>query len=237
MSFKRFLPLLLVIALITNVAHARGPAPDAVGPQLSWKLGNLRGLKLRRGTAVDFLLQYAVLVPAGTAASYSVNIDICKWVPVAGNVPDTIESCDSTEEILVSSLTEAEPGSLYEGGLRYGYDPSNLQYRRVNRFSFTLNLRQIDSADPDRIIAKQEFNDLIFAGVKMSSNAVSTLSGQTSLEFDPVSERMAGSSRHSSGDFSNVCRRQQVAFPKVVHGRLASFPARRLLEAGNYKFG
>jgi hypothetical protein len=164
MSLKRFLPVLVSVVLAGTIAFAEGPPAAVDVPQISWELGNLRGLQLRRGVGIDFLLRYSVSVPEGTAASYGVEIEICSWVPVKRNVPDTINSCESAGGAPVSSLTEVVPGKVYEGAIRYGYDPTAIEYGKVNRFSYTLTLRQLDGTDPQQVIAKQEFNDVIFAG-------------------------------------------------------------------------
>ena len=170
MSSKPLLLLLLSLALATNVAAAQAPDTEVPIPQIYWKLGNVSGLKLKRGQVVDGFLQYYVVVPTGTAASYSVNVDFCEWAPVPANIPDRTQSCSSADEIPVRDLREVEPGRLYEGQFYYSLEPGDVEFKRVNRLSFTLNLRKLDGADPQQVIARQELNLIVFAGVKGSSN-------------------------------------------------------------------
>ncbi len=163
MSFRVVSTIVLAVILsCSSVAVAQSPA----APQVSWELGNLRGLSLTKGDAVDFLLKYTVVVPEGTAANHTVNIDVCQWVPVKNNIPTETAGCSPSGDILVSDLTEVEPGRVYEGFIRYGYDPSQLEFGKVNRYTYTISLRRTDSQDPEQVIAKQELNDVIFAKKK-----------------------------------------------------------------------
>jgi hypothetical protein len=161
MSAKALVLAILSVLFASNAALAQAPALP--GPAVSWENGNVRGIQLQRGRGVDYLFSYTVVVPEGTAASYSVSIDICKWKPVKNNVPSEIDSCTSSGEADVTSLTEVEPGHVYAGAIRFGYDPSSVEFGRVNRFSYTLTLRRIDGDNPGQVVASAEFNDVIFA--------------------------------------------------------------------------
>jgi hypothetical protein len=166
MSVKAILFAILSLALATNVGAAQGPIGEVPIPQIYWELGNVSGLKLKRGQIVDGFLKYYVVVPTGTAGSYSVNVDLCDWTPVGANIPNEARSCSSAEELRLSDLREVEPGRLYEGQFFYSLEPGDLEFKRVNRLSFTLNLRKVDGDDPGLVIAKQELNLIVFAGVK-----------------------------------------------------------------------
>jgi len=165
---RRIVSTIACMILAAGLAAAQGPAPAA--PQLAWELGTVRGIKLRKGTSVDVLLRYTVRVPEGTAANYSLAIDVCRWVPVPGNIPDTPDGCTASTEVPLTELAEVEPG-VFEGAVRYGYEPTNITNKRVNRYSFALNLRQVNAPDPTQVIARQEFNHIIFAGGKAAGLA------------------------------------------------------------------
>jgi hypothetical protein len=166
MSLKRMLLSILSLALVANVGAAQKPAPLLPFPQIYWEIGNVSGLNMKRGQIVDGFLRYYVLVPEGTEGSYSVSVDFCEYIPVKGNVPRETRACSPADPIPVSELTEIEPGKLYEGQFFYSLEPSDLEFKKVNRLSFTLNLRQTDGADPELVLAKQELSIIVFAGYK-----------------------------------------------------------------------
>ena len=182
MSFKRVILAILSLALVANVGAAQSPAPDVPFPQINWQIGNVSGLNMKRGQIVDGFLRYQVLVPEGTAGSYSVSVDFCDYAPIKGNVPRETRSCSSAEPILVSDLTEIEPGKLYEGQFYYSLEPSDLEFKKVNRLSFTLNLRQVDGADPELVLARQELSIVVFAGYKGVAEREESASARTLQE-------------------------------------------------------
>lgn len=158
---RKALAVAILAAVLSFGDAAVAQSPTV--PQVAWELGNLRGLQVHKTDAIDFLLKYTVTVPEGTADLYTVSVDVCRWVPVKNNVPSEQDDCSAGGEAPVSTLTEVEPGRVYEGAIRFGYDPSQLEFGKVNRYSYTLSLRRVDAADPTQVIAKQEFNDVIFA--------------------------------------------------------------------------
>jgi hypothetical protein len=162
MSLKALVLAVLAVAFVPYAAPAQTPSTPP-GPAVSWENGAVRGIQIQRGRGLDYLFKYTVVVPEGTAASYAVSVDVCKWVPVKNNVPSEIDSCVSGGESPVTSLTEVTPGRVFEGGIRFGYDPSSITFGKVNRFSYTLTLREVDGDEPGRVVATAEFNDVIFA--------------------------------------------------------------------------
>ena len=169
MSLKRLAIAALSLVLSVSVLPARAaqePSADVPFPQIYWQLGNVSGLNMKRGQVVDGFLRYYVRVPEGTAASYAVNVDFCEWAPIQGNIPREGKECFSADPLLVSDLTEIEPGRLYEGQFYYSLEQGDLTFKRVNRLSFALNLRQIDHGDPSQVLATQELNLIVFAGLK-----------------------------------------------------------------------
>ncbi len=166
MSLKSLVLAIVMIALVTGIGSAQTPSPKVPFPQIYWQIGNVSGLNLKRGQVVDGFLRYYVLVPEGTASSYSVNVDFCEWAPVRGDIPREDSVCSPADPVSVSELIEIEPGRLYEGRFYYSLEPGDLEYKRVNRLSFMLNLRQTDGADPELVLAKQELNLIVFAGLK-----------------------------------------------------------------------
>jgi hypothetical protein len=161
MSAKAIVLAVLSVVLGSNLALAQSPTPP--GPSVSWENGNVRGIQLPRGRGVDYLFQYTVVVPEGTAASYTISVDVCKWKPVKNNVPSEVDSCTSSGESDVIALAEVEPGHVYQGAIRFGYDPMSVEFGKVNRYSYTLTLRRIDGDNPGQVVATEEFNDVIFA--------------------------------------------------------------------------
>ncbi len=168
MSLKSLLFAALSLVLLANASAAQNPE-DVPFPQIYWKIGNVSGLKMKKGQVVDGFLQYYVRVPEGTASSYTVNVDFCEWAPVSANIPDEAVSCFSADEIPVSELREIEPGKLYEGQFYYSLEPGDLTFKKVNRLSFTMNLRPVEGTDPRPVLAKEELNLIVFAGVKAQS--------------------------------------------------------------------
>jgi hypothetical protein len=166
MSLKRVFLSIVSLAMVASVGAAQSPAPSVPFPQINWQIGNVSGLNMKRGQIVDGFLRYQVLVPEGTAGSYSVSVDFCEYTPIKGNVPRETRSCSPASPIPVNELTELEPGKLYEGQFFYSLEPSDLEFKKVNRLSFTLNLRQIDGADPELVLARQELSIIVFAGYK-----------------------------------------------------------------------
>jgi hypothetical protein len=162
MSRKALVLAVLFVLFGANAAFAQAPAAPP-GPAVSWDQGNVRGIQLRRGRGLDYLYAYTVVVPEGTAGSYSISIDICKYKPVKNNVPTEVDSCTSTGESDVQALGEVEPGRVYAGAIRFGYDPQSVEFGKVNRYTFTLTLRRIDGENPGQVVATAEFNDVIFA--------------------------------------------------------------------------
>ena len=160
MSAKALVLAILSVLFASNAALAQAPALP--GPAVSWQNGNVRGIQLQRGRGVDYLFSYTVVVPEGTAASYTLSVDVCKWKPVKNNVPSEVDSCVAGGVTDVLSLNEVEPGHVYSGAIRTGYDPSSIEYGKVNRFSYTLTLRQIDGDNPGQVVATAEFNDVVF---------------------------------------------------------------------------
>jgi hypothetical protein len=166
MSIKALVCALVLATSAAAPAIAQNPPTEVAVPEISWKLGTLRGTILPKGTGADYLFQYTVVVPEGTAGSYTVQIELCTYEPVKTGIPDVVTNCVSSEQIPIETLGVVEEGRVYEGGIRYGYDPSSVTKKRINRFSYTLKLRQIDGPDPSRVIAEQQFNDIVFYGFK-----------------------------------------------------------------------
>src|SRR5262245_29572031 len=122
MGLRKIMPALALIAYLASVSVAQGGSAPVTVPTVAWELGSVRGVKLRKGTSADYALRYSVTVPEGTAANYTVSIEVCRWVGVVGDVPDTIDACSTSQEVSLTALGEVEPGTKYEGLVRFGYD-------------------------------------------------------------------------------------------------------------------
>ena len=102
MNLRKVLSSLALIAYMASVAGAQGAPAAVTVPTVAWELGTVRGVKLKKGTSVDFALPYTITVPEGTAAFLDVASEHGSvrngLTPTEGPVQD-----ESTAEIHAST--------------------------------------------------------------------------------------------------------------------------------------